>query len=296
MEAGSENERAPITGRVSFLGDAGLGRTLRDVAGFYVAAIGLIFLSVAAMFLVSEFFSGPVGNLFFGAIPVLFAVGSITGVMVAKGRWSLATAGWPRLRPGSRWFLKGLFLGGVMAGAVVLLGLLTGAVRIAGDGVSSGYSTTVGPILLGLSFAALAEELLFRGYPLLKLAALVGTLRASVLLAFGFSALHLANPDVTGLGLLNIGLASLVLSAVFFTHGGLSAAWGLHFGWNAGLALVDAPVSGINFGVPGLSYVAGEPAWLTGGGFGPEGGALASVVMIVALWWVTQKWISEKKV
>jgi len=55
----------------------------------------------------------------------------------------------------------------------------------------------------------------------------------------------------------------------------------LHFGWNAGLALLfDAPVSGYRFQVPAVEYVPGRHAWVDGGAFGPEGGVVATIALI----------------
>jgi hypothetical protein len=109
-------------------------------------------------------------------------------------------------------------------------------------------------------------------------------------LSVGFAALHLANPSVVALGIVNVGLASLVLSAAFLTPGGLPLAWGLHVGWNAGMGLaVDAPVSGIRLELPAVEFVAGEPRWFTGGAFGPEGGIAATIVLGVTLIWFARR-------
>ena len=103
-----------------------------------------------------------------------------------------------------------------------------------------------------------------------------------------FAWAHARNPDVSGVGLANIGLASLLLAAAFFARGGLGTAVGLHLGWNAGLVFgADAPVSGLRFGLPGLEYAPGPRMWWTGGSFGPEGGVAATFVLGAALaWWV----------
>jgi membrane protease YdiL (CAAX protease family) len=152
------------------------------------------------------------------------------------------------------------------------------------------YAQAAGTLLAGLAVAALAEELLFRGFPLARLAEPFGKVGASVLLAVLFAAAHLRNPDVSPLGLVNIALASLVLSAAFFTPGGLPMAWGVHWGWNGGLAVgADAPVSGLTFDMPALEFHTGRTAWVTGGAFGPEGGIAASVALALALIWLGRR-------
>jgi hypothetical protein len=66
---------------------------------------------------------------------------------------------------------------------------------------------------------------------------------------------------------------------VFYLPGGLWTATGAHLGWNATLAALAAPVSGLPFTVPWLDYQPGTPEWLNGGGFGPEGGLTATAVL-----------------
>jgi membrane protease YdiL (CAAX protease family) len=182
-------------------------------------------------------------------------------------------------------FTRGVGIGVSMAVAVLLLLVFSGnaSVSRSGDPFMS-YAVAATPALGLLAVAALAEELLFRGLPLARLAAATGPLWASVILTAGFIGLHTSNPGVTTLGLLNIGLASMLLSTTFFFWGGVPAAWGLHLGWNAGLALgADAPVSGLGFRLPVFEFQPSGPEWVSGGAFGPEGGVMATLVMILAV-------------
>src|SRR5207249_3203665 len=138
-----------------------------------------------------------------------------------------------------------------------------------------------GPVLLGLLCAALSEELLFRGYPLRRLSEAVGPAGATLLLSGGFAASHIGNPNATALGVVNIALAGFWLSVAFFSPGGMTLAWGAHFGWNAALGeLFDAPVSGYSLAAPVVHYAPGGHAWLDGGRFGPEGGVVATIAFL----------------
>jgi hypothetical protein len=85
------------------------------------------------------------------------------------------------------------------------------------------------------------------------------------------------------LGLGNIALAGIFLGVAFYAPGGMWTAFGAHLGWNATLAALDAPVSGLPFSIPLIDYRAGDPVWLSGGGFGPEGGLLATGAITGAL-------------
>jgi len=134
---------------------------------------------------------------------------------------------------------------------------------------------------VGFLLAALSEELLFRGFPLRRLADAIGPWAAMTVLAVGFGLAHLKNPNATAFSTINVALAGVWLSFAFFSPGGMGLAWGLHAGWNAGLALVfDAPVSGYPFSVPAVEFVPGRHAWVDGGAFGPEGGAVTTLVLI----------------
>ena len=218
---------------------------------------------------------------------------------VANG-YSWAWMGWRAPRTLPRHFLRGVGLGAAMAGGAILLAVLSdgATVRTTGTG---GFGAVAGPLAVGLLAAALSEELMFRGYPLRRLADALGPGLAIVVLALAFGAAHLANPDAGIVSTTNIALAAVWLAAAFFSSGGMALAWGLHFGWNATLSLLfDAPVSGIAFDVPGVDYLAGRHAWIDGGRFGPEGGVIGTLVLIVGVVLVVgrqartpRRWLAE---
>src|SRR5438270_517157 len=112
-------------------------------------------------------------------------------------------------------------------------------------------------------------------------AAATGPLPATALTALGFGLLHLGNPGATVFSTVNVALAGVWLAAALFSPGAMPLAWGAHFGWNATLALgFAAPVSGYAFPLPALEYRRGPHAWIDGGAFGPEGGVVATLVML----------------
>lgn len=179
----------------------------------------------------------------------------------------------------------GRFGWGALVGASLAVLALLAAVPLGQAGWHPDSATPIAWLgRLGLTAAvllpaALAEELAFRGVPLLAASRAVGRMPATVGLASLFALAHLRNPEVTPLALLNIALAGIFLGLVFFTAGGLWTSTGAHLGWNLALAGLGAPVSGLSLPMPWLDYAPGGPAWLTGGSFGPEGGALASLCL-----------------
>jgi membrane protease YdiL (CAAX protease family) len=207
-------------------------------------------------------------------------------------RWDLRWAP-PRLG------LKGCAVGLTIGAASAVLAML-GAVLLADshwapdDGALTDYITQVGKTFVVLAPAALSEEIMFRGVPLVVMAAALGRGTALVLIAgLVFALFHILNPGVTSLGLGNIALAGIFLGVAFYAPGGLWTAFGAHLGWNATLAALDAPVSGLPFDIPLLDYCPGDPAWLSGGRFGPEGGLMATVAITAALL-VTMRWARKE--
>jgi membrane protease YdiL (CAAX protease family) len=143
--------------------------------------------------------------------------------------------------------------------------------------------------------AAFAEELAFRGLPLIMLSRAFGRVPSLVALAALFSFAHSDNPGVSTLALVNLALAGILLGVAFFTPGRLWSSTGVHLGWNLALAGLAAPVSGIALPMPWLDYSPGAPTWLTGGGFGPEGGAIASLCILGGAYLITRRTRAEGK-
>ena len=224
-------------------------------------------------------------------VVLLLAFGAATWVVGVRALGLDASA--LRWRAPLRWvsgLAAGLAFGVLPAAVAMMMGVFTAGAGWTPDGGSLGqWAVHVGQTLLVLAPAALAEELMFRGFPLVVAAKVVGRGRAIVLLSVMFALAHLSNPDVTVAAIGNIALAGIFLSLAFFSPGGMWTAFGAHLGWNATLAALAAPVSGLPFDIPAIDYRTGSPNWLTGGAFGPEGGLLATVtlaatVVLVARW------------
>lgn len=139
-------------------------------------------------------------------------------------------------------------------------------------------------LLVLLAPAALAEELVFRGY-LWTVAkeswgARVALWGTSVL----FGVVHLSNPGAGVRTTLLVVLAGLALGTLRQRSDSLPAAWVAHLAWNWIMAAVlHVPVSGLPLASAGYRGVVVGPSWLTGGSWGPEGGAVAGAVMSSAL-------------
>jgi membrane protease YdiL (CAAX protease family) len=131
--------------------------------------------------------------------------------------------------------------------------------------------------------AALSEELLFRGYAFSVTRDAIGAAKAAVVTSAVFGLAHLLNPGPTVQSVLAVIVAGLFLAAVRVATQSLAAAFAAHLMVNfTQLALLHAPVSGQAFDTPGYRLVPTGPSWLTGGAWGPEGGAAVVAAMLLA--------------
>ncbi len=200
--------------------------------------------------------------------------------------------GFPLDRRAPLELLAGVGVGAGIVAVVVAILALAGAYRyVAEAGSLLGWMSVAGVSLTALAIPAAAEEALFRGYMLRTLTEGAGTATAVVVTSVLFTLVHGANPNVTMFALLNILLAGVLLALAVLRTGTLWFATALHLGWNWVMAgPLDLPVSGIGgYDVPLYDVAGTDPAWLTGGNFGPEGGfagtaaALLGIALVIRL-------------
>jgi uncharacterized protein len=131
---------------------------------------------------------------------------------------------------------------------------------------------------------AIGEEILFRGYGFQILARAIGPFATLLPVAVLFAAGHSGNLGVNYLGLFNTFLWGAVLGWCVFRSGDLWLATGLHFGWNWTLPLFGVELSGFKMGVTGYETVWSAPELWSGGGYGPEGSLLTTLVLPLLVW------------
>ena len=131
---------------------------------------------------------------------------------------------------------------------------------------------------------SLSEELISRGYLFAALRDGIGEIGALVLTSIGFGLLHRFNPGATTQSVCVVILAGAFLAAILVIMRSLYAVWMAHFAWNWSMAeVLHSAVSGINFPYSTYRMDGVGPTWLSGGAWGPEGGAAAVAGMAVGI-------------
>ena len=186
----------------------------------------------------------------------------------------------------------GLWYGFLMAALLYLVGF--------------GISLTLGEIeVIGFQFnpfdllgswvffllVALFEEILMRGYILGRLLhTRLNKFLSLFISAALFAGLHIFNPEIAFLPILNLLLAGMLLGASYLYTRNLCFPISLHLFWNwIQGPILGYQVSGNNFTTSMLTLRMPEENVLNGGAFGFEGSLICTVLMIVftilIVWW-----------
>lgn len=193
---------------------------------------------------------------------------------------------------GRRWLLHlaaGLGLG------VGLIGLLFVIMAAAGWlAVEAARPAPLPFLASALSWAALSfvEELTFRGYILQGLARAWAMAIAVAVSSVLFGLVHLIDPNVQVLAILNICVAGLFFAVAYLVTRSLWLPAGIHIGWNlAEIHIFGFPGSGHT--EPSLFRTAvSGPELVTGGAFGPEGGLLALAGWLLGIALLLGYWVA----
>ena len=181
---------------------------------------------------------------------------------------------------------QGFVIGIAFAGGVTAIEWMAGAIRIESKAVGDGSSVAVTLLMLSglLALGAAYEEVLFRGYAFQRLIEGTNGSVAILISSAVFGALHMSNPNATNLSTINTVLAGAFLGIAYLKTRALWWPIGWHFGWNWTLAVLGHPVSGLEVAqLPWHVAVVAQPVWLHGGDYGPEGGVVATVVLLIGM-------------
>lgn len=132
---------------------------------------------------------------------------------------------------------------------------------------------------------AFTEEIMMRGYVLGRLLCTrMNKFLAMFISSALFALLHVFNPDVSFLPMLNLVLAGMLLGVTYLYTRNLWFPIALHLFWNwIQGSVLGYQVSGIDFSGSLLTLRLPEENWINGGGFGFEGSLICTVLTVIAI-------------
>ncbi len=221
------------------------------------------------------------GYLLLSLFSTVFIIGASIFVVLKLEHRSLSSMGLPKAAA-CPYALLGAVGGVLLFAAVIGVSLLNGSIAL-----ESGNTTPLYFILflLGFIVQGSSEEILLRGFVMTSLLRAQKPLSAALVTSLFFSLLHIGNPGINFLAVVNIFLFGMAMAVLTLRTGSLIPAMGIHALWNfAEGCIFGASVSGLPK-MPSLFYtVLDEGKSLTNGGdFGPEGGIAATLVLLLFL-------------
>ena len=237
----------------------------------------------------------PLAGLFVTSALSTFAAAAVANAVTVRiyerGRLSDLGLGWSTMS--LRQFATGMALAAAAALVILALPVAAGFARFEPvPGVEHPWSSFLF-VSLVLLFGAVGEEMMFHGYAFQLLIRVLGAFATILPASILFGLAHAGNQNATWLGIINTVLWGILLGYAYVRTQALWLPIGMHFGWNATLPLFGVNLSGFTMGVTGygLRWRTGD-LW-SGGGYGPEGSLLTTLI-VVALFFAVQRLIPER--
>ncbi|WFA10174.1 type II CAAX endopeptidase family protein [Tissierella sp. Yu-01] len=245
--------------------------------------IGQIFLIFLSQFIsIQGIMVKPIYLIFTFLFPLLLCF--IWVKLVEKRR--IGSLGLSSYKFVSKFFI-GFFIGFLMFSAVTLLMYITGTIEIDQNiDVGINYFPAILAILPGWILQSSTEEIITRGWLMHIIGAkhrpIIGFIVSSIL----FGVLHIFNPGVTYLSIMNIILVGFFFGLYVIKTQDVWSACGLHAAWN----FTQGNIFG--FSVSGgsilstdtlMSFTSQGGDILTGGAFGPEASIFSTIVLIIGI-------------
>ena len=223
-------------------------------------------------------------NLGISFMVIVLSIGFVVKTMEHRG---LKTLGFQAKKPFMKYGL-GFFIGFIMISLSGLLIVISNSGQITTSHLKvSGLSAlpTILVMLVGWLIQGGAEEVLTRGFILPKITyrynLFLGVFISSIL----FSLLHLANPGIGWIPIMNLSLFGLFAALYALYEESILGVCGLHSAWNFfqgnvyGFLVSGTPAKGGSL----MGISPNEKTLLNGGDFGPEGGLIVSGILILAI-------------
>jgi len=192
--------------------------------------------------------------------------------------------GFERAQSGRR-VARGALVAAMMMLATAALVMIPGAMVGPGELQKHGL-TALGVGLLGFlatSVQSSAEEALFRGWLLPALGVRFGAWRGVAVSSLVFAMAHVTTRP-TPLGWANLFLFGMTTALIALAEGGLwsASAWHAVWNWIQGGLLGFSVDRSVSSGLVASIQTTG-PDFMTGGSFGPDGGVVATAILLVGI-------------
>ncbi len=223
-------------------------------------------------------------QLLISLFATLATVGAVLVYCLAIERRSMASLGFVK-RGAIAEYAVGLLGGLLLFGSAVLLCAVMGTLSVFPAEANPSWWLIL-LFFMGFLIQGMSEEMLCRSYLMLSLARQCPLWACAGINALLFSLLHLGNPGVSVIALINIFLFGLFASLLTLRRGSVWMVGALHSMWNFAQGnLFGIPVSGIT-GIPApLRAEVAEGTWqalINGGSFGLEGGLAVTAALLLA--------------
>ncbi len=258
-----------------------IGIVLRVALFILIGYMGMLVFSLLML---------PLAGLVVTAALAPFASAAIANAIVVRvyERGRLADLGLAWTASSLREFLLGGGLAAAAATLILVAPLAVGVARFETAPAVEHRWASIFFIAIVLLFGAAGEEMLFHGYAFQLLIRSMGAFATILPAAVLFGLAHLGNENVNWMGVANTMLWGVLLGYAYLRTRALWLPIGLHYGWNLALPLFGVNLSGFTMGITGyaLRWRVGD-LW-SGGGYGPEGGLPATVIVIALFFAVRQ--------
>ena len=181
----------------------------------------------------------------------------------------------------------GLALGAGMIAIGFLILFILGFLSV------DGFSFPIISIILYLALfivVSFHEEIMMRGYVLNNLMQSMNRYVALSISSFIFMSIHLLNPNVNFLSVINLFLAGIVLGIYYIHKPNLWLPIGMHLTWN----FFQGPIFGFEVSGIETKSIIGQSIKgneiITGGAFGFEGSIIATILIVTMILYLDKKY------
>ena len=183
-------------------------------------------------------------------------------------------------------FMKGFGIGILIFSLVTFLMYIFGIITLS-QGIKIGIKSIPGILIIlpGWIIQSSTEEIISRGWLMHIVGAKHKPIIGFIVSSIVFGILHMFNPGVDVLSILNIILIGFMFGLYVIHTQDLWGACGIHAAWNFSQAnIFGFSVSGLNSSSGSLlKFSINGPNYLTGGQFGPEASIFSTVIISIAI-------------